>query len=114
MCGKLFGRFVWQTNERNATERSVAQSHSHFTPEEQNILPPAVRDFLHLVGRTGEIQFAERERLIHALMNLPDDEITVENAKLLMLIRLNNAVDSLSLETGEKLLNVFDDKTIVH
>ncbi|MBQ9683532.1 MAG: DUF494 family protein [Neisseriaceae bacterium] len=106
----LFGKQMNETQLNAVSPKAIRI----FTPEEQNILPPAVRDFLHLVGRTGEIQFAERERLIHALMNLPDDEITVENAKLLMLIRLNNAVDSLSLETGEKLLNVFDDKTIVH
>ena len=85
-----------------------------FSIEEQMRLPFEVQDFLHGIIKTGEIQFDERERLIAALLNLPDDEITIANAKLLMLIRLNHSIDSLSDEMGEKLLNVFDNKSILH
>ena len=85
-----------------------------FSLEEQTRLPLEVQDFLHSVMKTGEIQFSERERLIAALLNLPDDEITIANAKLLMLIRLNHSIDDLSDEMGEKLLNVFDKKSVLH
>ena len=97
----------------SSNKSTAAYSVRVFSKEEQSVLPLAVQDFLHTLSRTGEIQYDERERIIHALMNLPDEEITVENAKLLMLIRLNNAVEMLSLETGEKLLNVFDSKNKV-
>lgn len=105
----LFSNNAFFSQSHNATNTAVRV----FSREEQAVLPVEVQDFLHAVTRTGEIQYDERERIIHALMNLPDDEITVENAKLLMLIRLNNAVEMLSLETGEKLLSVFDRKNNV-
>ncbi|MBR5675754.1 MAG: DUF494 family protein [Neisseriaceae bacterium] len=101
-------------NDAFSSQKTVQQTAVRvFSKEEQSVLPLEVQDFLHTLSRTGEIQYDERERIIHALMNLPDEEITVENAKLLMLIRLNNAVEMLSIETGEKLLSVFDSKNKV-
>ncbi|MBR7003145.1 MAG: DUF494 family protein [Neisseriaceae bacterium] len=105
---------LFSTTDTAAKTQTSPSAIRIFSADEQLRLPLEVQDFLHSVMKTGEIQFAERERLIHALLNLPDDEITIANAKLLMLIRLNNAVQDLSDEMGEKLLNVFDDKTIVH
>ena len=56
--------------------------------DETEALPAAVRAMLHTWQQDGTLSPAQSEFVIHALMHLPYDEITVETAKMLMVLAL--------------------------
>ncbi|MDO5687077.1 MAG: DUF494 family protein [Neisseria sp.] len=97
------------------TRAAGAGSMRIFNWEEQNILPDEVRGLLHFLGKTGNLDLSECEFVTRALMHLPPEEITVDNAKLLTLIRLWNNEAELPLAVNDTLLSIFEEHGgIVH
>lgn len=80
-----------------------------FNEEEISTLPNDVKDLLQLLRQKDEIKNSECEFVTKALMTLPSEEITVDNAKLLMLIRLIGQDAEITESTEEMLFSVFDD-----
>lgn len=78
-----------------------------FTPHEQSILPNDVRGLMHFL-RAGRLDSKDCESVIRALMDLPGEEITVDNAKILTLIRLLGSDSEPPEEIGETLMNVLE------
>ncbi|XXQ67730.1 DUF494 family protein [Neisseriaceae bacterium B1] len=54
--------------------------------EEAEILSAEIRGLLHFLYTSQAINFAQREFVIHALMHLSYDEMTLDNAKVLALL----------------------------
>ena len=59
-----------------------------YCAEENLMLPPSVRGLLHFLVEEGELSPAQREFIIHALMHLPYEDVTLENAKMLAVLVL--------------------------
>ncbi|QMT34009.1 DUF494 family protein [Conchiformibius steedae DSM 2580] len=74
--------------------------------DETETLPAAVRAMLHTWQQDGTLLPAQREFVIHALMHLPYDEITVETAKMLVVLALwaAQSEDGVAAADGEALL----------
>ncbi len=98
----------------NEHHPAAASSIRVFNMEEQNILPHEVRGLLHFLGKAGNLNLNECEFIIRALMNLPPEEITVDNAKLLTLIRLWGSDGELPPSVDDALLDIFDERGILH
>ncbi|MBR6027323.1 MAG: DUF494 family protein [Neisseriaceae bacterium] len=105
----LFYQHAWTSeNKYSQNMRSIRV----FDAQEQSVLPADVRGLLYSLGRTGEISLSDCEFVTNALMNLPHEEITVDNAKLLTLIRLGDKSEQLPDNVNESLLSVFDNMNI--
>ncbi|MBR7059014.1 MAG: DUF494 family protein [Neisseriaceae bacterium] len=105
----LFYQYAWTSESVNLPKmRSIRV----FDTQEQSTLPTDVRGLLYSLGRTGEISLSDCEFITNALMNLPHEEITVDNAKLLTLIRLGDRSERLPDNLNESLFSVFDDRNV--
>ena len=74
--------------------------------EETAVLSSEIRGLLHFLSQTQALSFSQREFVIHALMHLPYDEITLENAKSLALLILWAHRSELPALIGDELLSV--------
>lgn len=75
-----------------------------YSAEELKHLPTEVRGLLQFLEDNGGLTPAQRELTIDRLMALPDDEITVQDAKLVALMVLWSQQSELPILIGEDLL----------
>ncbi|EIC12632.1 DUF494 domain-containing protein [Kingella kingae] len=79
--------------------------------EELEILSTEIRGLLHFLEHSGTINAMQREYIIHALMHLPYDNITLENAKVLALLVLWAHRSELPVLIGDELMSVLHGKS---
>ena len=82
--------------------------------DECEVLPAEVRSLLYFLEKQQALKPAEREFVIHALMHLPFDEITLENAKVLALLVLWAQRTELPTLIGDDLMSVLHGKGTMH
>lgn len=84
-----------------------------FNHQEQMILPGAVQGLLHVLSQTGSLNGGDREFLIRALMCLPNEDVTINNTKLLILL-LHLSQNNTPFPASEELLSVLPKPQAIH
>ncbi len=95
----------------NGLEDSSAMRIYH--AEETEALSTDIRALLHFLNESGSINAQQREFVIHALMHLPYDEITLDNAKVLTLLVLWAHRCELPVLIGDELMAAVHGKGIM-
>lgn len=95
-----------------ASEQSASMRIYNFG--ELDALTPEIRGFLHHLGCEQAINMAQREYIIHALMHLPHDEITLDIAKTLVVLVLWAHRCEVSELIGDDLMGIFYGDNIMH
>lgn len=85
-----------------------------YTPDELDALTPEIRGFLHHLSHEKAIDLAQREYIIHALMHLPYDEITLDVAKTLVVLVLWAYNCEISVLIGDDLMGIFYGDNVMH
>ena len=75
-----------------------------YCPEEQQALSGEVLGLLHFLEQEAAINPLQRELIVHALLHLHSDDVTVENTKLLALMVLWLHKSELPMLIGDDLL----------
>ncbi|KPN73013.1 MULTISPECIES: DUF494 family protein [Neisseria] len=82
--------------------------------EELESLPHDVVNLLYFLDRVQAINGEQREFVVHALLHLPPDEITVDMAKVLTLLVLWAHKSELPALIGEELMMALHGKAVMH
>lgn len=82
--------------------------------EELESLPQDVINLLYFLDRAQAINGEQREFVVHALLHLPPDEITVDMAKVLTLLVLWAHKAELPALIGEELMMALHGKAVMH
>ncbi|WP_037586519.1 DUF494 family protein [Stenoxybacter acetivorans] len=85
-----------------------------YTADETEALPSEVRGLLHFLQENGALNPEQREFVVDALMNLPDEDITVEHAKVLALLVLWAHKSELPILIGEELMAALNGEMLMH
>lgn len=85
-----------------------------YTLDELYALPTEVRSLLYFLETEHSITPQQREFVIHALMHLSSDEITLENAKTLVVLVLWAQRCELPVLIGRDLAIALHDNRIMH
>lgn len=85
-----------------------------YHPEEMETLSAEIRGLLHFLEDSRTINATQREYIIHALMHLPYENITLENAKVLALLVLWAHRSELPVLIGDELMAVLHGKGMMH
>lgn len=81
--------------------------------EEAAVLPNEIRGLLYFLSQTRALSLSQREFVIHALMHLPYESITLENAKSLALLILWAHRSELPALIGDDLLSVLHEQNVM-
>lgn len=84
-----------------------------YNADELDALPSDVRGFLHFLEQAQAIHAGQREFIVHALMHLPYDEITLDTAKMLALLILWAHRSELPVLIGEELMAILHGKGVM-
>ena len=85
-----------------------------YSSEEADNLPQEVMGLMqYLVGERA-ITYEQREIVIHALMHIPSEEITVNTAKVLTLLVLWAHKSELPVLIGDDLMAALNGKAVMH
>ena len=95
-------------------ETSHTQVLRVYCAEELENLPQEVIGLLHFLEQAGALNTVQREYVIHALLHLPADEITVDMAKLLALLVLWAQKAELPVLIGDELMMALQRETMMH
>lgn len=101
--------FVHLLNEESAVPTQALRGSRAFrvyVPDEAAVLDAEIRSLLHFLETSGAVNPEQREFVIHALMYLPPEEVTLENAKLLALLVLWAHRSELPVLIGDELMAV--------
>lgn len=82
--------------------------------EELESLPQDVINLLYFLDKAQAINGEQREFVVHALLHLPPDEITVDMAKVLTLLVLWAHKSELPALIGEELMMALHGKAVMH
>lgn len=82
--------------------------------EELESLPQDVINLLYFLDHAQAINGEQREFVVHALLHLPPDEITVDMAKVLTLLVLWAHKAELPALIGEELMMALHGKAVMH
>lgn len=85
-----------------------------YTPEEADVLPSEVMGLLHFLQTEGAVNGEQREFVIHALLHMPPEEITVDMAKVLTLLVLWAHKSELPVLIGDELMMALHGKAVMH
>lgn len=108
--------FMHLINEVASVDTPAFPSNSMrvFNIDEASVLSPEIRGFLHQLCAENAINAVQREYIIHALMHLPYDEITLEVAKTLAILVLWAHRSELPMLVGDELMSVMQQGNIMH
>lgn len=111
--------FIHLLNEQaDYTAPELATGYNQFmrlyTPEEMEILSAEIRSFLHQSEREHAINPEQREWIIHSLMFLPEEEVTLEMAKMLTVLILWAQQTQLPMNLSEDLMISWYKKGVKH
>ena len=82
--------------------------------DECEVLPAEVRSLLYFLENSRAINAQQREYIIHALIHLPYEQMTLENAKVLALLVLWAQRTELPTLIGDDLMSVLHGKGTMH
>lgn len=85
-----------------------------FSPEESEMLPTEVVGLLHYLQTADAVTPAQREVVIHALMHIPPEEISVDTAKVLTLLVLWAHKSELPVLIGDDLMAALHGEAVMH
>ena len=85
-----------------------------YHPEEIELLSAEIRGLLHFLENSHAINAQQREYIIHALIHLPYEQMTLENAKVLALLVLWAQRTELPTLIGDDLMSVLHGKGTMH
>lgn len=98
-----------------ADNRPFVQTHALriFSPDEMDILNTEIRSLLYFLEQSKAINAVQREIIIHMLMHLADDEITLDVAKVIALLVLWAHRSELPVLIGDELMAVLHGKGVM-
>lgn len=103
---------------RNRNEHGTVLQHSGslriYCAEEQDALSVEVINFMHFLEKAGAVNSEQREFVIHALLHLPFEEITLDMAKLVTLLVLWAQQAELPVLVGDELMMVLHGKAVMN
>ncbi len=85
-----------------------------YSAEEADVLPQKVMGLLHYLIAERAITYEQREIVVHALMHIPADEITVDIAKVLTLLVLWAHKSELPVLIGDDLMAALNGNAVMH
>ncbi|ATD64230.1 DUF494 family protein [Neisseria weixii] len=85
-----------------------------YSAEEADVLPQKVMGLLHYLITERAITYEQREIVVHALMHIPADEITVDIAKVLTLLVLWAHKSELPVLIGDDLMAALNGNAVMH
>ena len=85
-----------------------------YSPEELDVLPQDVLGLLHFMEKAEVINGGQREFVVHALLHMPSEEITVDMAKVLTLLVLWAHKAELPILIGDELMMALHGKSTMH
>lgn len=97
-----------------AAEPLDSQSVRVYSNEETDNLPQEVMGLMQYLVSERAITYEQREIVIHALMHIPSEEITVDTAKVLTLLVLWAHKSELPVLIGDDLMAALNGKTVMH
>ncbi|MDO4433619.1 MAG: DUF494 domain-containing protein [Alysiella sp.] len=100
------------------SNHSGSQTHSSvalrvYHDEEMEVLSPEIRGLLHFLTESHTLNAEQREFVIHALMHLPYEDITLETTKILSILILWAHRSELPVLIGDELMAVLHGKGIM-
>lgn len=97
-----------------AAEPLDSQSVRVYSNEETDNLPQEVMGLMQYLVSEHAITYEQREIVIHALMHIPSEEITVDTAKVLTLLVLWAHKSELPVLIGDDLMAALNGKAVMH
>lgn len=97
-----------------AAEPFDSQSVRVYSNEETDNLPQEVMGLMQYLVSERAITYEQREIVIHALMHIPSEEITVDTAKVLTLLVLWAHKSELPVLIGDDLMAALNGKAVMH
>lgn len=97
-----------------AAEPLDSQSIRVYSNEETDNLPQEVMGLMQYLVSERAITYEQREIVIHALMHIPSEEITVDTAKVLTLLVLWAHKSELPVLIGDDLMAALNGKAVMH
>ncbi|UOO83288.1 DUF494 domain-containing protein [Uruburuella testudinis] len=85
-----------------------------YGPEELDALPQEVLGLLHFLEKAGAVNGEQREFVVHALLHMPSEEISVDMAKVLTLLVLWAHKSELPVLIGDELMMALHGKAVMH
>ncbi|MDO5638331.1 MAG: DUF494 domain-containing protein [Neisseria sp.] len=85
-----------------------------YSPEELDVLPQEVIGLLHFLDSAKVTDSEQREFVVHALLHMPSEEITVDMAKVLTLLVLWAYKAELPVLIGDELMMALHGKGTMH
>ncbi|WP_165010536.1 DUF494 family protein [Neisseria yangbaofengii] len=85
-----------------------------YSVEEADVLPQEVMGLLHYLIAERAMTYEQREIVVHALMHIPADEITVDIAKVLTLLVLWAHKSELPVLIGDDLMAALNGNAVMH
>lgn len=85
-----------------------------FCREEADNLPQEVMGLMQYLVAEHAITYEQREIVIHALMHIPSDEITLDTAKVLVLLVLWMHKSELPVLIGDDLMSALTGQNVMH
>ena len=105
---------VLNDSDGSAVQSYRADSLRVYTADETDILPIEVLDLLHFLEKAQAINGEQREFVVHALLHMPADEISVDMAKVLTLLVLWAHKSELPVLIGDELMMALHGKSTMH
>ena len=97
-----------------AAEPLDSQSVRVYSNEETDNLPQEVMGLMQYLVSERASTYEQREIVIHALMHIPSEEITVDTAKVLTLLVLWAHKSELPVLIGDDLMAALNGKAVMH
>ena len=97
-----------------AAEPLDSQSVRVYSNEETDNLPQEVMGLMQYLVSERAITYEQREIVIHALMHIPSEEITVDTAKVVTLLVLWAHKSELPVLIGDDLMAALNGKAVMH
>lgn len=85
-----------------------------YNPEEADMLPQEVMGLLHYLVAEHAISYEQREIVVHALMHIATEEITLDTAKVLTLLVLWAYKSELPVLIGDDLMAALNGQAVMH
>ncbi len=99
---------VWQS------QAPASGSMRIYWPEEAEMLPTEIRGLLHFLHEAGALNDVQREFVVHALMNLPAEDLSVNLTKVITLLVLWAQKAELPVLVGDDLMMALHGEALMH
>ncbi len=85
-----------------------------YVPEELDVLPDDVLGLLHFLEKEGALNYEQREFVIHALLAIQPEDISVNMAKVLVLLVLWAHRSELPVLIGDELMMALHEHAVMN